>query len=89
MRLNSSKNYWIDVQNIRREEEVKYFLNLYEGQQSFGATRYDAIYINVHVHLFVKMMFMMERKKNKKTKTKTNVWYGSQLWSDHKLLELI
>lgn len=69
------------MQNIRREEEVKYFLNLYEGQQSFGATRYDAIYINVHVHLFVKMRTKVydERKKNKKTKTKTNVWYGSQL----------
>lgn len=92
MRLNSSKNYWNDVQNIRREEEVKYFLNLYEGQQSFGATRYDAIYINVHVHLFVKMrtkVYDGEKEKQKKTKTKTNVWYGSQLWSDHKLLELI
>ena len=56
------------MQNIRREEEVKYFLNLYEDQQSFGATRYDAIYINVHVHLFVKMrtkVYDGEKEKQK------------------------
>ena len=58
------------MRNIRREEEVKYFPNLYEGLQSFGATRYDAIYINVHVHLFVKMRTKVydgekEKQKNK------------------------
>lgn len=78
MRLNSSKNYWNDVQNIRREEEVKYFPNLYEGQQSFGATRYDAIYINVHVHLFVKMgTKVYDGEKEKQNKTKQKQMYGT------------
>lgn len=85
MRLNSSKNYWNDVQNIRREEEVKYFPNLYEGQQSFGATRYDAIYINVHVHLFVKMrtkVYDGEKEKQKnKNKNKCMVRFTTVKWS--------
>ena len=66
------------MQNIRREEEVKYFLNLYEGQQSFGATRYDAIYINVHVHLFVKMRTKVyDGEKEKQKKPKQKQMYGT------------
>lgn len=85
MRLNSSKNYWNDVQNIRQEEEVKYFSNLYEGQQSFGATRYDAIYINVHVHLFVKMRTKVydgeEEKQKNQNKNKCMVRFTTVKWS--------